>query len=324
MNDSNQPLLRVVNLKKHFPGPRGRFGAHSAAVKAVDGVDLELRRGETLALVGESGSGKSTLGRAILQLERPSSGQVLFDGVDLVGVPDKGMRRYRRRMQMVFQDPHASLNPRMSVFDIISEPLVIHGLCGSRTERKRRVAELLDMVSLPSSAGDRYPREFSGGQRQRIGIARALAVRPEMIVADEAVSALDVSIQAQIINLLNAVQKELNLAHLFIAHDLSVVHHIADRVAVMYLGKVVEIGTGEAIFKDPRHPYTRLLLQAAPIPDPRIEAERRAAAPTGRGDWRSSYTAEMAAAPLFEVAPGHLVQALPEVVAQAKPYGARP
>jgi oligopeptide transport system ATP-binding protein len=268
-------LLEVKNLKMYFPITQGIIiQRHVADVKAVDGLDFFVRKGETLGLVGESGCGKSTTGRAILQLYRPTAGQVLFDGVDLCKVGGEQLRRTRRRLQMIFQDPYASLNPRMTVGDIIGEPIEIHGLAKSRKERLERVQELLRVVGLNPYFSNRYPHEFSGGQRQRIGVARALAVQPEFIVCDEPISALDVSIQAQIINLLEELQSEFGLTYLFIAHDLSVVRHISDRVAVMYLGKIVEIATRDKLYYDPLHPYTKALLSAVPIPDPLVEEKR--------------------------------------------------
>jgi len=268
-------LLEVKNLKMYFPITQGIIiQRHVADVKAVDGIDFFVRKGETLGLVGESGCGKSTTGRAILQLYRPTAGQVLFDGVDLCKIGGEQLRRTRRRLQMIFQDPYASLNPRMTVGDIIGEPIEIHGLAKSRKERLERVQELLRVVGLNPYFSNRYPHEFSGGQRQRIGVARALAVQPEFIVCDEPISALDVSIQAQIINLLEELQSEFGLTYLFIAHDLSVVRHISDRVAVMYLGKIVEIATRDELYFNPLHPYTKALLSAVPIPDPTVEEKR--------------------------------------------------
>jgi oligopeptide transport system ATP-binding protein len=268
-------LLEVKNLKMYFPITQGiLIQRHVADVKAVDGLDFFVRKGETLGLVGESGCGKSTTGRAILQLYRPTAGQVLFDGVDLCKIGGEQLRRTRRRMQMIFQDPYASLNPRMTVGDIIGEPIEIHGLAKNRKERLERVQELLRVVGLNPYFSNRYPHEFSGGQRQRIGVARALAVQPEFIVCDEPISALDVSIQAQIINLLEELQSEFGLTYLFIAHDLSVVRHISDRVAVMYLGKIVEIATRDELYFNPLHPYTKALLSAVPIPDPLVEEKR--------------------------------------------------
>ncbi len=271
----NGVLVQVRNLKMHFPITQGIVIQRKVgAIKAVDGISFDIRRGETLGLVGESGCGKSTTGRAILQLYRPTAGDVLFDGENLTKLKGEPLRRMRRRMQMIFQDPYASLNPRMTVGDIIGEPLLVHNLAGSK-ERRERVQELLRVVGLNPYFVNRYPHEFSGGQRQRIGVARALAVNPEFIVCDEPISALDVSIQAQIINLLEDLQREFNLTYLFIAHDLSVVRHISDRVAVMYLGKIVELTTRTELYDNPLHPYTQALLSAVPIPDPVVEERRK-------------------------------------------------
>ncbi len=269
------PLVRVENLKKHFPITRGiLFQRQVSAVIAVDGVSFDIYRGETLGLVGESGCGKTTAGRTLLQLYRPTAGSVFFDGVDLSALNKEALRRMRRRVQMIFQDPFASLNPRMTISRIIGEPLRIHKLAQGR-QQIERVQELLRLVRLNPRFVNRYPHEFSGGQRQRIGIARALASDPEFIVCDEPVSALDVSIQAQIVNLLEELQDQLGLTYLFIAHDLSMVRHICDRVAVMYLGKIVELAEKEDLYDNPAHPYTRALLSAVPVPDPAVERQRK-------------------------------------------------
>ncbi len=269
----NDPLLSVEDLVKHFPVRGGVFLRKVGAVHAVDGVSFSLDRGKTLGLVGESGCGKSTVGKALLRLIEPTSGRVTFDGVDVTRVDREALRRLRRDMQIVFQDPFESLNSRHSVGRILEEPFVIHRL-GSAVERRRWVDELLERVGLNSAASARYPHEFSGGQRQRIGIARAIALKPKLIVCDEAVSALDVSIQSQILNLLMDLQAEMNLALVFIAHDLAVVRHVSDRVAVMYLGRVVESASAEHIYARPRHPYTRALLSAIPLPQPHGRDER--------------------------------------------------
>ena len=266
-------LLTVSNLTMHFPVRGGVIPRQVGAVKAVDGISLHIGPGETLGLVGESGCGKSTLGKAVVRLLKPTSGSIGFNGTDITRMSQRALRPLRRDFQMIFQDPVESLDPRMSVRSIIEEPLLIHRI-GSRADRVRMVNELLDRVGLPSSAAERYPFEFSGGQRQRIGIARALALKPKLIVCDEPVSALDVSIQSQILNLLVELQRELGLSYLFIAHDLSVVKHVSDRVAVMYLGKIVELAPSESIYRDPRHDYTKALLSAIPSTDPNASRER--------------------------------------------------
>ena len=268
-----EPLLQLKDVQTHFPLRRGAWGRVRARVKAVDGVSLEIRGGETLGLVGESGCGKSTLGRTVLRLIEPTAGSIRFDGRELVGLPPPELRALRRRMQIIFQDPYASLNPRMTVRQLVAEGLDIHRI-GGRVERQRRVAELLDKMGLARDAAERYPHEFSGGQRQRIGIARALALAPDFIVADEPISALDVSIQAQIVNLLVELQRELGLTYLFIAHDLKIVEYISDRVAVMYVGKIVELAPTERLYNEPQHPYTEALLSAVPRPDPTIKKQR--------------------------------------------------
>ncbi len=266
-------LLKVRNLKKYFPIRRGVLKRTVGHVKAVDGISFDIYKGETLGLVGESGCGKSTAGRTILQLYEPTEGEVYLDGQDLTDLRKSDLRKKRRNMQMIFQDPYASLNPRMTVGNIISEPLVIQGI-GNSASRKERVGELLDVVGLNRYFINRYPHEFSGGQRQRIGVARALATNPSFIVADEPISALDVSIQAQVVNMLDDLKEELGLTYLFIAHDLSMVHYISDRVAVMYLGRIVELGDRNDVYDRPLHPYTQALLSAIPLPDPDDESGR--------------------------------------------------
>jgi oligopeptide transport system ATP-binding protein len=268
-------LINVVDLNVHFPiTNRSILSTTKQSIKAVTGLNFKIYRGETLGLVGESGCGKSTMGRALLQLNKITSGSVQFDGEDLVHMNPSTMRKRRKKMQMIFQDPYASLNPRMCIGDIIAEPLIIHKLCSTKN-RKTRISALLELVGLNPDFAYRYPHEFSGGQRQRVGIARALAAEPEFIVADEALASLDVSIQAQLINLLQDLQDQLGLTYLFISHDLSVVRHISDRIAVMYLGRIVELTNCDEIYRKPVHPYTQALLLAVPLPDPKIQIERQ-------------------------------------------------
>jgi oligopeptide transport system ATP-binding protein len=270
-----RPLLEVRNLRMHFSVDDGVLSRKSASVvKAVDDVSFSIRRGETLGLVGESGCGKTTTGRCILSLERPTSGEIVFDGQDLGKLDRTSLNAIRERMQVIFQDPYSSLNPRMKIGDIIGEPMKVHAICSNRRERTERVAELLGLCGLSPGFMDRYPHEMSGGQRQRVGIARALSLRPQFIVCDEAVSALDVSIQAQVINLLEDLRERFGLSYLFIAHDLSVVRHLCHRVAVMYLGRLVELADTDELFGNPLHPYTQALLEAVPVPDPDIERQR--------------------------------------------------
>jgi len=279
---SEDIILEVKNLKMYFPVGSGFLSRKPVGyVKAVDDVSFTVKRGETLGLVGESGCGKTTTGRCILQLYKPTAGQVIFDGQDLTSMNTKTMRGMRREMQVIFQDPYSSLNPRMTAGNIIGEPLIVHGLVANKTEYRDKVADLLTNVGLNPYMADRFPHEFSGGQRQRIGVARALSVSPKFIVADEPVSALDVSIQAQIINLLEDLQEQFNLTYLFIAHDLSVVRHISDRVGVMYLGHMVEMAERNEIYRNPIHPYTKALLSAVPIPDPVLDAQRERVLLTG-------------------------------------------
>jgi oligopeptide transport system ATP-binding protein len=273
MQSNNGNLVEVKGLKKYFPAGGGLLGAGGDAVRAVDDVSFSIRRGETFGLVGESGCGKSTTGRCVLRLIEPTAGEITFEGQDMLALDARSLRQLRREMQIIFQDPYASLNPRMAVGEIIAEPLVIHRV-GTRSARKQRVSELLELVGLKPEHAARYPHEFSGGQRQRIGIARALALNPKFIVCDEPVSALDVSVQAQVVNLLQDLQEQLGLTYLFISHGLSVVEHISTRVGIMYLGKLVEVAPSETLFHNPLHPYTRALLSAIPIPDPDAKRER--------------------------------------------------
>jgi oligopeptide transport system ATP-binding protein len=269
------PLLEVRGLRMHFPITEGIMARRQLGeVKAVDGVDLTIGKGETLGLVGESGCGKTTMGRCILRLETPTGGEILYNGVDIATLGRRDLMALRRRIQVIFQDPYSSLNPRMKIGTILSEPMKVHGIVPDSRKRADRVRELLSLCGLDPSFADRYPHEMSGGQRQRVGIARALALEPEFIVCDEAVSALDVSIQAQIINLLEDLREQFNLTYLFIAHDLSVVRHLCQRVAVMYLGRVVELASCDEVFENPQHPYTKALLAAVPVPDPSVEAGR--------------------------------------------------
>jgi len=272
--NENDTLLQVDDLMMHFPIYRGVIQRQVGAVRAVDGVSFNIKRGETLGLVGESGCGKSTTGRTILQLYRPTSGSVHFENIDLVHLKGEELRKIRRKMQMIFQDPYASLNPRMTVADIVGEPLIVHDVAKGK-EIQDRVNHLLEIVNLNPSFASRYPHEFSGGQRQRIGVARALALQPSFIICDEPISALDVSIQAQVVNLLEELQEQFNLTYLFIAHDLSMVKHISSRVAVMYLGVIVELASRDELYASPLHPYTQALLSAVPIPDPIADAKRK-------------------------------------------------
>lgn len=313
-------LLVLTDLKKHYPITRGFMRREVGSVRAVDGIDLTLRRGETLGLVGESGCGKSTLGRLILRLEMPTSGEVYYDGHNVLELDGAELHRLRRRMQIIFQDPYSSLNPRQTIGRIIGEGLQIHRI-GTPAERRAKTLAVMETVGLHEREYDRYPHEFSGGQRQRIGIARALALHPELVICDEPLSALDVSIQAQIINLLQDLQESFGLTYLFISHDLTVVRHISDRVAVMYLGRIVELATKEELYKNPLHPYTKRLLDAVPIPDPRAR-KRRSVSPSevaaamplaphcsyrSRCDLATTQCNE-AVPPLREIEPGHWVR----------------
>src|SRR5690625_1487293 len=272
-DEMDNSILTVEGLQKYFPIRGGILNRVVGNVKAVDNISFQIKRGETFGIVGESGSGKSTLGKTILGLHQATAGKVYFENQEITSLGQRGMKQYRREMQMVFQDPYASLNPRLKVEELIMEPMIVHNY-KTGAERKRRLLELLDTVGLQKSAKDKYPHEFSGGQRQRIGIARALAINPQIIIADEPVSALDVSIQSQVLNLMKDLQKEYNLTYIFISHDLSVVKYISDRVAVMYLGKLMELGHRDDLFMDPKHPYTKSLLSAIPIPNPHIKRER--------------------------------------------------
>ncbi|MBS2772552.1 dipeptide ABC transporter ATP-binding protein [Anoxybacillus rupiensis] len=269
-----EPLLQVKDLKKYFPIPGGVFSKKIGEVKAVDDLTFTVYKGETLGIVGESGCGKSTTGRMLLRLIEPTEGSIVFENQEITNLSKQELRKVRRDMQMVFQDPFASLNPRHTVEKILEEPLIVHGI-GSKQERKKKVYEMLEVVGLGSYHAKRYPHQFSGGQRQRIGIARALMTRPKLIIADEPVSALDVSIQAQVLNLLEDLQKEFGLTYIFIAHDLGVVRHISDRVGVMYLGRMVELADSDVLYESPKHPYTKALLSAVPIPDPEYQQERQ-------------------------------------------------
>ncbi len=302
--DGKDAILQVRNLKKYFPITSGIiFQRQVDAIKAVDGVSFDVFRGETLGLVGESGCGKSTTGRTILQLYKPTAGEVIFENKNLANLPNAEMRKMRRDIQMIFQDPYASLNPRMNVGRIVSEPLIVHNV-GTEKERQDRVAYLLEKVGLNPYFVNRYPHEFSGGQRQRIGIARALALDPSFIVCDEPISALDVSIQAQVVNLLQDLQKELGLTYLFIAHDLSMIRHICNRVAVMYMGRIMEMAATDELYENPLHPYTQLLLSAVPIPDPEVERVRqRMERPSVLADFRDKNNI----LELKELKPNHFV-----------------
>ncbi|ACJ32741.1 ABC-type oligopeptide transport system, ATPase component [Anoxybacillus flavithermus WK1] len=274
MLSMNEPLLQVKGLKKYFPITAGLFNKQIGQVKAVDDLSFSVYKGETLGIVGESGCGKSTTGRMLLRLIEPTEGSIIFENEEVTKLSPQQLRKLRRDMQMIFQDPFASLNPRHTVEKILEEPLIVHGI-GSKEERRKKVREMLEVVGLSSYHAKRYPHQFSGGQRQRIGIARALMTKPKLIIADEPVSALDVSIQAQVLNLLEDLQKEFGLTYIFIAHDLGVVRHISDRVGVMYLGRMVELANSEDVYRNPKHPYTQALLEAVPIPDPEYKKEKQ-------------------------------------------------
>ncbi|WP_028391971.1 ABC transporter ATP-binding protein [Bacillus cihuensis] len=307
-----KPILQVENVKKYFPITGGILGKKISDMKAVDGVSFHVNEGETLGIVGESGCGKSTTGRMLLRLIEPTEGTILFDNRDLRALPKKEMRKVRRHIQMIFQDPYASLNPRHTVEKILEEPLIVHGI-GNEAERKKKVSDMLEVVGLTSYHARRYPHQFSGGQRQRIGIARALMTNPKLIIADEPVSALDVSIQSQVLNLLKDLQKEFQLTYIFIAHDLGVVRHISDRVGVMYKGRMVELADAEKIYQNPLHPYTQQLLAAVPIPDPEYyQADEQAAIQFGTLPSKyviddSWMNIDSERDDLIEVAPGHFV-----------------
>ncbi len=274
--NNNEILLEVRNLRKYFPIKRGIvFSRHVGDVRAVDDISFNIRKGETVGLVGESGCGKSTVARVIIRLLDPTDGEIIFEGKDITKIPQNELRKLRRDMQIIFQDPYSALNPRMTISEIIGEPLEVHNVVNNSKEKQRRIQELLELVGLAPYHANRYPHEFSGGQRQRIGIARALALNPKFIVADEPTSALDVSVRAQIINLMQDLQKELGLTYLFISHDLSVIRHICDRILVMYLGKLVEIAPNEKLYSSPFHPYTQALLSAVPIPEPEVAEKRK-------------------------------------------------
>lgn len=319
--EENRTLIEIKNLKKYFPVKKGLLGRTAAYVKAVDDVSFTINKGETLGLVGESGCGKTTTGRTIIKLYEPTGGEIIYDGVNIAKFNEREMAPYRRKMQMIFQDPYASLNPRMTVGDIIGEPIEVHKLMGKQ-EAKERVQYLLERVGLNSEHANRYPHEFSGGQRQRIGIARALAVQPEFIICDEPISALDVSIQAQVVNMLEDLQADMGLTYLFVAHDLSMVKHISTRIGVMYLGQMVELAESNELYSKPLHPYTQALLSAIPIPDPdeaaakkRIVLEGEIPSPIdppagcrfrGRCKYATAKCAEVTPT-LKEVAPGHQV-----------------